>query len=43
VSEQTYRFAKAFASLRDEIVAATADYVGDVRARVWPDDAHSFH
>ena len=43
LSSHTYKFAKAFAHLRETVIEATGEYVADVRAGVWPDDDHSFH
>jgi len=43
LSERTFKFAKAFANLRQGVIDATATYVADVRSGAWPDDAHSFH
>jgi 3-methyl-2-oxobutanoate hydroxymethyltransferase len=42
LSERTFTFAKAFGSLRDQAIAAVADYVGEVHQGVWPDEQHSF-
>lgn len=43
LSDSKYRFVKNYADLRTPAVEATAAYVSEVRAGVWPDDAHSFH
>jgi 3-methyl-2-oxobutanoate hydroxymethyltransferase len=43
LSDLRLKFAKRFADLRAESIAATAAYVGEVKDRTWPDDAHSFH
>jgi 3-methyl-2-oxobutanoate hydroxymethyltransferase len=43
LSDGTFTFTKAFGQLRAAVVAATADYVADVKQSRWPDDAHSFH
>ncbi|CAB4898174.1 unannotated protein [freshwater metagenome] len=43
LSDHTFKFAKAYADLRGVVVAATQQYVADVRDGAWPDDAHSFH
>ncbi len=42
LSERTFTFAKAYGSLRDQAIAAVADYVGEVHQGVWPDEQHSF-
>jgi len=42
LSERTFTFANAFGSLRDQAIAAVADYVGEVHQGVWPDEQHSF-
>jgi 3-methyl-2-oxobutanoate hydroxymethyltransferase len=36
-------FTRQYADLRTTSIDATAAYVADVRAGVWPDDEHSFH
>jgi 3-methyl-2-oxobutanoate hydroxymethyltransferase len=38
-----YKFAKAYANLRAEVVDALERYGHDVRTGTFPDDAHSFH
>jgi 3-methyl-2-oxobutanoate hydroxymethyltransferase len=38
-----YKFAKAYAHLRADVVGALEAYGRDVRAGAFPDDAHSFH
>ena len=38
-----YKFAKAYADLRSEVVGALGTYARDVRDGTFPDDAHSFH
>ena len=38
-----YKFAKAYADLRGQVVDALAAYAQDVRTGSFPDDAHSFH
>ncbi|HEY4331189.1 MAG TPA: 3-methyl-2-oxobutanoate hydroxymethyltransferase [Ilumatobacteraceae bacterium] len=43
LGEYSFKFAKSFANLRAEVTAAAESYVAEVRAGVWPDDAHSFH
>ena len=43
LSDLRLKFAKQFADLRAAAIAATADYVAEVRGGVWPDDEHSFH
>ena len=43
LSANRYKFAKAYADLRQQVLDATASYVADVQSGVWPDDAHSFH
>ena len=42
LSDRTFTFAKAYGSLRDQAIAAVADYVGEVHQGVWPDEQHSF-
>ena len=42
LSERELTFTKKFADLRSASIAACADYVTEVRAGSWPDDAHSF-
>jgi 3-methyl-2-oxobutanoate hydroxymethyltransferase len=37
------KFVKRFAELGASVKAAVASYVGEVKARTFPDDAHSFH
>jgi 3-methyl-2-oxobutanoate hydroxymethyltransferase len=39
----TPRFVKRFAEVGAQASAAVASYVGEVKARAFPDDAHSFH
>jgi len=43
LSERTYKFARSYADMRQVVIDATAAYVRDVNAGVWPDDSHSFH
>ncbi len=43
LSDGTFTFTKAFGQLRAAVVAATEDYVADVKQSRWPDDEHSFH
>ncbi|MCU1365671.1 MAG: 3-methyl-2-oxobutanoate hydroxymethyltransferase [Ilumatobacteraceae bacterium] len=43
LSEYSFKFAKAFAAVGDEVVRATAEYAADVRSGAWPDDQHSYH
>jgi 3-methyl-2-oxobutanoate hydroxymethyltransferase len=43
LSDSTFRFAKSYANLRDTVIAATSEFVAEVRDGAWPDDAHSFH
>ncbi|HEX2563761.1 MAG TPA: 3-methyl-2-oxobutanoate hydroxymethyltransferase [Acidimicrobiales bacterium] len=38
-----YKFAKAYADLRSEVIVALGAYAQDVRDGTFPDDAHSFH
>ena len=38
-----YKFAKAYADLRSEVIVALGAYARDVRDGTFPDDAHSFH
>jgi 3-methyl-2-oxobutanoate hydroxymethyltransferase len=38
-----YKFAKAYANLRSEVVGALEAFGHDVRTGAFPDDAHSFH
>jgi 3-methyl-2-oxobutanoate hydroxymethyltransferase len=38
-----YKFAKAYANLRAEVVGALELFAHDVRTGAFPDDAHSFH
>jgi 3-methyl-2-oxobutanoate hydroxymethyltransferase len=38
-----YKFAKAYADLRSEVIGALQAYATDVRTSAFPDDAHSFH
>jgi len=38
-----YKFAKAYADLRSEVIGALGAYASDVRDGTFPDDAHSFH
>jgi 3-methyl-2-oxobutanoate hydroxymethyltransferase len=38
-----YKFAKAYANLRADVVAALEAFGHDVRTGAFPDDAHSFH
>jgi 3-methyl-2-oxobutanoate hydroxymethyltransferase len=38
-----YKFAKAYAHLRDDVVHALESYAHDVRTGAFPDDDHSFH
>ena len=42
LSERTFTFAKAFGTLRQQVIDATSAYVGDVHSGAWPDDSHSF-
>lgn len=39
----TPKFVKRFAELGEAMRGAVATYVGEVKARTFPDDAHSFH
>jgi len=39
----TPRFVKRFAEVGEVVRAAVSSYVGEVKARSFPDDAHSFH
>jgi 3-methyl-2-oxobutanoate hydroxymethyltransferase len=43
LSDMSLKFTKRFAELGDLAVAATRDFVNEVRLGLWPDDAHSFH
>jgi 3-methyl-2-oxobutanoate hydroxymethyltransferase len=43
LSDSKYRFVKQYTDLRSPAVEATATYIDEVRAGVWPDDEHSFH
>jgi 3-methyl-2-oxobutanoate hydroxymethyltransferase len=43
LSDLRLKFTKQFADLRSAAIAATAEYVDEVRSGQWPDDAHSFH
>jgi 3-methyl-2-oxobutanoate hydroxymethyltransferase len=43
LSDVQLKFAKQYADLRAAAIAATTDYVAEVRTGVWPDDDHSFH
>ena len=43
LSAHRYKFAKAYADLRQQVLDATSAYVADVQSGVWPDDTHSFH
>jgi 3-methyl-2-oxobutanoate hydroxymethyltransferase len=38
-----YKFAKAYADLRSEVIGALQAYAHDVRTSAVPDDSHSFH
>ena len=38
-----YKFAKAYADLRSEVIGALQAYAHDVRTSAFPDDSHSFH
>jgi 3-methyl-2-oxobutanoate hydroxymethyltransferase len=38
-----YKFAKAYANLRSDVVAALEEFGHDVRTGAFPDDNHSFH
>ncbi|HEX9260790.1 MAG TPA: 3-methyl-2-oxobutanoate hydroxymethyltransferase [Acidimicrobiales bacterium] len=40
---QTFKFTRAFADLRGEVIRAAREYAAEVRAGSWPDDEHSFH
>ncbi len=42
-SSFTPKFVKHFADLGESVRGAVAAYVGEVKARTFPDDAHSFH
>ena len=42
LSDATLTFARHFADLRNQVVAATQQYVREVRDGTWPDEAHSF-
>ena len=43
LSDLALKFVKHYGDLRAATIAATTDYVAEVRAGVWPDDEHSFH
>ena len=43
LSDLRLKFAKSFADLRTKAIEAAEAYVAEVKERVWPDDAHSFH
>jgi 3-methyl-2-oxobutanoate hydroxymethyltransferase len=43
LSETPLKFTKHYADLRGLAIAATEDYVREVRTGTWPDDDHSFH
>lgn len=43
LSDSKYRFVKQYTDLRTPTIAATAEYVAEVRDGSWPDDDHSFH
>ena len=43
LSGQQFKFAKRYADLGATAMAATREYVDEVRSGVWPDDEHSFH
>lgn len=43
LTNMVLKFAKSYADLRGAAIAATEQYVAEVRAGIWPDDAHSFH
>jgi 3-methyl-2-oxobutanoate hydroxymethyltransferase len=38
-----YKFSKAYADLRSEVIGALQAYAHDVRTSAFPDDSHSFH
>jgi 3-methyl-2-oxobutanoate hydroxymethyltransferase len=42
LSERELTFTKKFADLHSTSIAACSDYVAEVRAGSWPDEAHSF-
>ena len=42
LSERSFTFTKAYANLRSAAENAVQEYVAEVRARTWPDDAHTF-
>jgi len=39
----SFKFTRSYADLRSQVVSAARAYTDEVRAGVWPDDAHSFH
>jgi len=39
----TPKFVKRFAEIGQAITGAVGSYVAEVKARTFPDDAHSFH
>ena len=42
LNKRSFTFAKKFASLREQVIAATSEYVQEVRTGQWPDEAHSY-
>lgn len=43
LTDTRLKFTKSFADLRGDAIKATGAFVAEVKDRVWPDDAHSFH
>ena len=43
LTDARFKFTKAYAELRGEVVHAIAEYADEVRAGEFPTDAHSFH
>jgi ketopantoate hydroxymethyltransferase len=42
LSPRTFTFAKPYAQLRTQAIAAVAQYVQEVQSGAWPDADHSF-
>jgi ketopantoate hydroxymethyltransferase len=42
LSPRTFTFAKPYAQLRTQAIAAVAQYVQEVQSGAWPDSDHSF-
>ena len=43
LSSRSFTFAKAYADVRGIATQAVEQYVSEVKASTWPDEAHSFH